>query len=178
MARKSTGKRLRFRVFERDNFTCQYCGKRPPEVILVVDHFVAVSKGGENEIDNLVTACFDCNAGKSNFEIGKLPHGVQKNLDDIRERYEQLKEFYKFQKKIKFIKEEALEDVCLFWSSLWNERYYLNVRGKVSIKMFLQIFTPDEIKDAMEMAVVRVSDVRGSFKYMCAILHTQKRKGS
>jgi hypothetical protein len=29
--RKSTGKRLRFSVFQRDHFTCQYCGAQPPD---------------------------------------------------------------------------------------------------------------------------------------------------
>lgn len=65
MSRKSTGKRLRFEVFKRDHFTCQYCGAQPPDVVLVADHIDAVAAGGATTIDNLITACEACNQGKS-----------------------------------------------------------------------------------------------------------------
>ena len=54
----------RFEVLSRDNFTCQYCGARAPNVQLVVDHVIPVAHGGTNEPANLVAACFACNAGK------------------------------------------------------------------------------------------------------------------
>lgn len=57
-------KGIRFDVFRRDNFTCQYCGRRPPEVQLEIDHKVPKAHGGSNSIENLVTACSDCNRGK------------------------------------------------------------------------------------------------------------------
>jgi hypothetical protein len=63
--RKSTGKRLRFEVFKRDHFTCQYCGAQPPDVVLVADHITPVAAGGGNEIENLITACEACNQGKA-----------------------------------------------------------------------------------------------------------------
>lgn len=63
--RKSTGKKLRFEVFKRDFFTCQYCGAQPPDVVLVADHIDPVARGGETSIDNLITACEACNQGKS-----------------------------------------------------------------------------------------------------------------
>ena len=56
---------IRWQVLERDNFTCQYCGQRAPEVMLHVDHIVAKVNGGENENGNLITACSACNVGKS-----------------------------------------------------------------------------------------------------------------
>lgn len=68
-ARKSTGKRLRFEVFKRDHFTCQYCGAQPPDAVLVPDHITPVALGGETTIDNLITACEVCNAGKSDRPI-------------------------------------------------------------------------------------------------------------
>lgn len=54
----------RFLILRRDGFTCQYCGKKPPEVSLEVDHIVPRSKGGSDDDGNLITACFDCNRGK------------------------------------------------------------------------------------------------------------------
>lgn len=55
----------RFEVFKRDNFTCGYCGQKPPAVVLEVDHINPRSKGGSDGIGNLITACKDCNRGKS-----------------------------------------------------------------------------------------------------------------
>jgi hypothetical protein len=64
--RESIGFGLRFRILKRDNFRCQYCGGTPQEgYILHVDHIVPVSKGGETTEENLITACFVCNEGKS-----------------------------------------------------------------------------------------------------------------
>ena len=36
--RKGLSKKIRFEVFKRDRFTCQYCGSQAPQAILVVDH--------------------------------------------------------------------------------------------------------------------------------------------
>lgn len=55
---------LRFGVFRRDNFTCRYCGRPSPSVILHCDHINPRSKGGETTLENLITACSDCNFGK------------------------------------------------------------------------------------------------------------------
>ena len=57
----------RFDIFNRDNFTCFYCGKNPQEhkISLDVDHIIPLSKGGNNSIDNLVTSCHECNSCKN-----------------------------------------------------------------------------------------------------------------
>jgi hypothetical protein len=63
---RNLSRRLRFAVLFRDGFTCQYCGRKPPEVGLHVDHRNPVSLGGEHSMENLLTACSECNLGKSN----------------------------------------------------------------------------------------------------------------
>lgn len=60
-------KRTRFEVFRRDGFQCQYCGAKPPEVELRIDHVTPVALGGTDKPNNIVTACHDCNAGKSSI---------------------------------------------------------------------------------------------------------------
>ena len=58
--------KLRFEILKRDNFTCQYCGKSQKDgATLHVDHIKPFSKGGRTIPENLVTACFECNIGKS-----------------------------------------------------------------------------------------------------------------
>ena len=58
--------RLRFEIFKRDNFTCQYCGRNVKEdgVKLHCDHILPNKKGGLFVADNLITACEECNLGK------------------------------------------------------------------------------------------------------------------
>lgn len=91
---KRTGlsKRVRFEVFKRDQFKCQYCGAAAPDVILQVDHIKAVSKGGEDDILNLVTACVACNAGKSDVPLSENTAVLRqrKQLEELAERREQL----------------------------------------------------------------------------------------
>lgn len=57
---------LRMMILARDNFTCRYCGRRAPFVELHIDHTKPFSRGGNELPSNLVTACVDCNLGKSN----------------------------------------------------------------------------------------------------------------
>ncbi len=63
---RTVSRRLRFTVLVRDNYTCQYCGRRSPAVSLQVDHRKPFSLGGDDTLENLVTACTECNLGKSN----------------------------------------------------------------------------------------------------------------
>jgi 5-methylcytosine-specific restriction endonuclease McrA len=35
--RKNIGKRLRFSIFSRDNFSCRYCGRQSDQVPLVLE---------------------------------------------------------------------------------------------------------------------------------------------
>ena len=59
--------RLRFQIFQRDSFTCQYCGRKAPEVILEIDHRFPKSKGGLDNINNYITSCRECNLGKGDI---------------------------------------------------------------------------------------------------------------
>ena len=72
MKRASLSKRTRFKIFERDRFTCQYCGNQPPAVVLQLDHIHPFSEGGSDTEENLITACHGCNAGKSNRVLGAI----------------------------------------------------------------------------------------------------------
>lgn len=62
--------RLRFKVLNRDNFTCVMCGASPAKnlnVELHIDHIIPWSKNGETVLNNLQTLCANCNLGKSNI---------------------------------------------------------------------------------------------------------------
>ncbi len=55
-------RKIRTRIFSRDDYTCQYCGVRG--VKLECDHVYPVALGGGHDDSNLVTACFKCNRSK------------------------------------------------------------------------------------------------------------------
>jgi len=64
MKRTSITDSLKKKVFERDNYTCQYCGKKGTEADLELDHLKPLSRGGTNEEANLITTCGKCNKQK------------------------------------------------------------------------------------------------------------------
>jgi 5-methylcytosine-specific restriction endonuclease McrA len=53
-------------VFLRDQYTCQYCGRRFPASMLTLDHVIPISRGGMTSWKNVVTACKSCNNKKGN----------------------------------------------------------------------------------------------------------------
>lgn len=59
----------RFRILKKSNFACAYCGRKPPDVTLQIDHVIPVQAGGKTKDENLVAACFDCNSGKSDLGL-------------------------------------------------------------------------------------------------------------
>lgn len=61
---------LRFEVLRRDDFRCTYCGRRPPEAILNIDHVTPWAGGRAPVLDNLRTACSECNLGKGAKRLG------------------------------------------------------------------------------------------------------------
>jgi 5-methylcytosine-specific restriction endonuclease McrA len=55
-------------LFARDDYSCQYCGRRKNELrgrqFLTRDHVVPMSRGGGNTWENVVTSCSPCNNRK------------------------------------------------------------------------------------------------------------------
>ena len=86
----SLSKKTRFEVFKRDGFACQYCGSHPPGSLLEVDHITPRASGGLDEIDNLITACFDCNRGEGARYLSVAPQSIAEKTRIIREKEEQL----------------------------------------------------------------------------------------
>jgi 5-methylcytosine-specific restriction endonuclease McrA len=62
-------------VFNRDRYTCQYCGKRGARD-LTLDHVLPRHRGGRHAWDNLVTACKTCNHRKA----GRTPQEARMQL--------------------------------------------------------------------------------------------------
>jgi len=62
-------KQPRFRkkvLFNRDNWSCQYCGVKLSWESITIDHVQPSSRGGETTWMNCITACKSCNKRKAN----------------------------------------------------------------------------------------------------------------
>lgn len=169
MSRKNISKKDRFEVFKRDSFSCQYCGDTPPTVVLEVDHIHPVSKGGDNCIDNLITACFDCNRGKSNKLLSAIPKSVKERLrieEEIELQLSGLKKIRSAKKRRETLDVNSVDK--LFQS--YFDGSSLNNRFKTSIKLsFLPSLDINEIKDSMDLACSKISDPESAIKYFCGI---------
>jgi len=53
----------KFEIFNRDKFTCQYCGLHTRE--LTIDHVIPKRRGGKHTWGNVVSACVACNRKKA-----------------------------------------------------------------------------------------------------------------
>ena len=155
MARKQIPKSIRFEVFKRDKFTCQYCGVSAPEAILEVDHIKPVSRGGTNDVMNLVTACRACNRGKTNRELtDNATVKVQKKLlDDMQERREQLEMMVKWRELLEEETESEIDMVNNFLRR--NTDYTLNENGRATFRKLIRRFGFYEVYTSVEIAIDR-----------------------
>jgi len=174
--RKKMSKKTRFEVFKRDGFICQYCGAHPPSAILEVDHIHPVADGGSNDIDNLATACFDCNRGKSDRHLSDIPQSLQDKAAEILEREAQIKGYQlALSSKKSRIAEEAeiVRDVY----ERFNSGYTLSEKSMVTVRLFVDKLGVHDVCDAMERAYTRARS-KQEFRYFCGICWTKIREAA
>lgn len=178
--RKSLRPTERFEVFKRDGFSCVYCGSRPPQVILEVDHIVAVANGGSNEESNLVTACRQCNQGKSDKRLTITPKPLAQQQEDARECAAQLDEYNKFLMGRRALVDEMVDEIGRYWCNIGlspdskdYDVYSFGPQRANSVRTFLKHLTFAEIIEAVDIAHSRDIYGRGSseqrFRYFCGI---------
>lgn len=167
--RKAISKKTRFEVFKRDGFCCQYCSSRPPSVPLEIDHIIPVSKGGENDIDNLITACFECNRGKSDNELTNVPETISIKIETKKLALEQYKQYKKILDKERKQMESDVSSVEDVYSSYY-EGWGFSDKFRVSVKKFIKYLGSEEVIDSMETAcnVIYYSENK-ALKYFCGI---------
>lgn len=151
--RKSVPKKMRFEVFKRDSFTCQYCGRSAPDVVLEVDHIKPVSKGGKNEMLNLVTSCHDCNSGKSNRELSddSAVKKQEQQLKELAERKEQLEMMLKWRDGLNELEDDMVNAVDKVFGE--NTKWRVSDHGKKTVRKWLKEFSLNEVLDAVEIAI-------------------------
>ncbi|EBR2769019.1 HNH endonuclease [Salmonella enterica] len=151
--RSGITKKIRFEVFKRDGFKCQYCGSSAPDVILHVDHINPVSKGGDNDMMNLITSCDSCNGGKSDklLSDNSIMEKQRQQLQKLNTKREQLEMMIKWRDGLKSLKDDVVDIVATKIDDCIAP-FTVNDNGRKSIKRWLRIYKVEEILDAIELA--------------------------
>lgn len=166
----SLSKKKRFEVLKRDGFTCAYCGRTPPTVILEVDHIEPVSKGGSNDQDNLITSCFDCNRGKTNIPLNVVSESIEEKHHRIIEKEEQLLEFRKYKKRIQRRKNKDIKEITAIFEEYYPDRTFTDGFKRRSLGRFIDKLPKEEIIEAMDIAATKMEDEwYNAIKYFCGI---------
>jgi hypothetical protein len=169
MDRKPMSKKIRFEVFKRDGFRCGYCGKTPPEVVLEVDHIEPISKGGSDSIDNLLTACFDCNRGKRDIPLNKVPPVFIEKAEVLQEKEDQLRQYRAMLKKVENRIQKDIDDVQQVFSIYHPGKRFAQT-FRFSVKKFIDGLSKETVIDAMHIACSRgIKDGNGVLAYFCGI---------
>lgn len=145
-------KLLRFEVFKRDGFQCAYCGQVPPNVILELDHINPKSEGGGDDINNLLTSCFDCNRGKRNITLQKIPSKLKENLEVLQEKELQLKEYNKFIMLVEKRIEKDIEEIAAVYSQLFPDSELVQRFKDVFLRRFLTLLPKHKIIEFLKLA--------------------------
>jgi len=164
-------KSLRFRIFRRDGFQCQYCGRVPPEAVLRVDHIVPVADGGTNDEDNLTTACQECNAGKGRSPLDPSLTPVDADLQFL-ETQQRLAELRRY-REAKAALESEMAPVIGGLNDYWRSRVSPNwAPTQDDFRYLLDDHDPGDIEKAIWIASRRTQGRQSSdsWSYTLAIL--------
>lgn len=82
--RKYLSKKMKSEIIDKSNGKCFYCGITLDDDLIEFDHVHPFSKGGKDNFENLVAACYLCNSYKSD-----------KTLEEFRESLINFKEKHK-----------------------------------------------------------------------------------
>lgn len=171
-------KKLRFTIFDRDAFTCQYCGEKPPKVILHVDHIVSRKDGGGDEEMNLITSCKDCNLGKSSrsVDLARIRQtSFKKEIEELDEKKAQLEAYYEYVRKKK---DAELHEVDVFqrcWQDCSNGESSLTDSGLENMRKLSKRYSTEMIFEAIAIAWNKTTvEPESKFPYMCGVLRNMK----
>lgn len=173
--RRGLSKRVRFEVFKRDLFTCQYCGATPPGAVLEVDHIEPVAEGGSDEEGNLVTACWDCNRGKAARLLSVAPESLSERAERIAEAEAQLAGYRAVMREQQERKEADVWEVV---EVLFSATETTHARFG-SVQRFLERLPLEAVLEAARITRQNASylGLERRFRYFCSICWRMIKEG-
>lgn len=173
--RVALSKKTRFDVFKRDKFICQYCGAVPPAVLLHVDHINPVAESGENDQDNLVTACETCNLGKGARLLSSAPQNLASKARAIVEREAQL---LGYQAILNAKRERHENETWRVITTLWPGKDNVLSADFVSVRLLVERLGLYPTLEAADIArAFRVPSCR-LFRYFCGVCRGKLREAA
>lgn len=174
--RKPMSKKLRFEVFKRDNFTCQYCGQMAPNVLLDVNHINPVKERGINNIINLITSCRECNIvnGANTFTDNQVITQQQQQLKLISEKRKQLKMMLDWRLELEKFHSDQIDIIeNIIFKDTGNEA---TEYGRSLILKVIKKFGIDETIESSEIAKVQYASTSKIFEYIPRICGTRVKQ--
>jgi len=162
-------KTKRFEIFKRDGFTCQYCGSRPPDVVLEVDHIHPQSKQGDDDEINLTTSCADCNRGKGARLLGERAIRPDTDLAYLKVMQEvaEAQRYLKAKEILEAARNSLIESICETWQDYMHselcgriEPQMISPPSDACIGRWLLVFSPEKIEEAIRIGSCHLERVR------------------
>ena len=122
----------RLRVYNRDGYTCRYCGR--PAIPITIDHVIPLIQGGSNKESNLATCCGACNQRKAD----RTPEQWGRPLLSVKEARnfstDRFSSFTPRQRRIHFFSETSIARLC--YSSKESALHHSCISGWIFREQF------------------------------------------
>lgn len=127
--------------------------------MLEVDHVLPRSEGGGDELENLLTACWDCNRGKGAtvLDSSVTTLDLEEQTDLIREKERQIREYNLAKREQRERRNNEFAHAWNYWFELWDAdtlpRYY--TPWESALRDWIDEIGLEEVEDAMDITAAR-----------------------
>ena len=144
--------------------------------MLEIDHVHPVAEGGTNDMDNLVTACWDCNRGKGARLLTSVPQSLEDKAAEVQEREAQIRAYYEILEARRQRRDEEMWSIADIFIERFSDDGILRSR-LASIRTFLDRLDYYEVREAMELATNKITSKNACFKYFCGVCWNKIKRG-
>jgi archaellum component FlaC len=176
--REAISASTRWTVFARDGFSCRYCGASAGEdgVELAVDHVLSVAEGGDNRIENLVTACKKCNGGKGARSLKNAPTS-QQVIERIDAKTRSLQEQSEAISRCINAKKDLEQQIIDLKCEAYRVKCVTIANGELAIVLKLvNEFGADRVLEWYSLAASSMVPERKAIKYVCGIARNTREQ--
>ena len=138
-------------------------------MVLEPDHIKPKSKGGNDGVDNLLTACFACNRGKGAAELSVIPDTLAKKAGVIAAQEAQIKAY---NRRLTGRMRRLKRDVGLIekaFQETYPKHAFLAPAKDSIIMCFLPHLHYEEMQQFMRKACFRTRSADDAYRYFCGI---------